>query len=63
VVRVTQVCEQFDLSERALQRLVRRRVGLSPKWLIQRRRLHEASARLRNRPGAVTLAEVAADLG
>lgn len=61
VVRVTQVCERFDLSERTLQRLVRRRVGLSPKWLIQRRRLHEASARLRDRPGS--LAQVAADLG
>jgi len=61
VLRVAQVCERFDLSERALQRLVRRRVGLSPKWLIQRRRLHEASALLRDRPGS--LAEVAAELG
>lgn len=61
VVRVGQVGERFDLSERALQRLVRRRVGLSPKWLIQRRRLHEASARLRDHPES--LAAVAADLG
>ncbi len=61
VVRVAQVCERFDLSERSLQRLTRRRVGLSPKWLIQRRRLQEASVRLRDRPGS--LADVAADLG
>lgn len=61
VLRVAQVGERFGLSERALQRLVRRRVGLSPKWLIQRRRLQEASARLRERPG--TLADVAAELG
>ncbi|HEY5877443.1 MAG TPA: helix-turn-helix transcriptional regulator [Nakamurella sp.] len=61
VVRVAQVGERFDLTERALQRLVRRRVGLSPKWLIQRRRLQEASVRLRERPAS--LAEVAADLG
>ena len=61
VVRVSQVCERFELSERSLQRLTRRRVGLSPKWLIQRRRLQEASARLRERPGS--LADVAADLG
>jgi len=66
VVRVSQVCAAFGLSERTLQRLLARRVGLSPKWLIQRRRLHEAAERLRSgalsgRHGA--LADVAADLG
>ena len=61
VVRVAQVCQRFDLTERALQRLVRRRIGLSPKWLIQRRRLQEAAVRLRDRPNS--LADVAADLG
>ena len=61
VTRVAQVCEEFDLSERALQRLVHRRLGLTPKWLIQRRRLQEAVERLRNR--STTLGEVAADLG
>lgn len=54
--------ERFGLSERSLQRLVRRRVGFSPRWLIQRRRLQEAAFRLREDPGA-GLAEVAADLG
>ena len=61
VTRVAQVCERFALTERALQRLTRRRLGLSPKWLIQRRRLHEAAARLRD--GGGDLAAVAADLG
>jgi AraC-like DNA-binding protein len=61
VTRVAQVCAAFDLSERALQRLVRRRLGLTPKWLIQRRRLQEAAEHLRNR--LVTLGEVAAMLG
>ncbi|MCZ2828261.1 helix-turn-helix domain-containing protein [Modestobacter sp. VKM Ac-2986] len=61
VVRVSQVCERFDLSERALQRLVHRRLGLTPKWLIQRRRLQEAAERLRS--GPVDLAELAAQLG
>ncbi|MGY2002895.1 helix-turn-helix domain-containing protein [Blastococcus sp. SYSU DS1024] len=61
VVRVAHVCERFDLSERALQRLVRRRLGLSPKWLIQRRRLQEAAERLRGTPA--NLGEVAAALG
>ena len=61
VVRVAQVCERFGLSERALQRLVHRRLGLTPKWLIQRRRLHEAAERLRSQPAG--LGEVAALLG
>lgn len=61
VTRVAQVGEHFNLSERALQRLTRRRVGLSPKWLIQRRRLQEAAARLRETPSS--LADVAVDLG
>jgi len=61
VTRVTQLREEFDLSERALQRLVHRRLGLTPKWLIQRRRLQEAAERLRHQP--TRLAEVAAALG
>ena len=61
VLRVAQVCDRFDLSERALQRLVRRRLGLTPKWLIQRRRLHEAAERLRG--GSTSQAEIAAALG
>ena len=36
-------------------------IGLSPKWLLQRRRLHDAVEALK--AGAGTLAEVAADLG
>lgn len=59
--QVAQLCEAFDLPERALQRLTRRRLGLTPKWLIQRRRLHEASERLRGGPG--DLAAIAHDLG
>ncbi len=61
VTRVAQVCEELDLSERALQRLVHRRLGRTPKWLIQRRRLQEAAERLRTR--STTLGEVSAGLG
>jgi AraC-like DNA-binding protein len=61
VTRVAQVCAEFDLSERGLQRLVHRRLGLTPKWLIQRRRLQEAAERLRTR--GTSLAEAAAALG
>jgi AraC-like DNA-binding protein len=61
VLRVAQLCEAFGMSERALQRLVHRRLGLTPKWLISRRRLQEAAERLR--AGPASLAETAAALG
>ncbi len=61
VTRVAQVCAEFGLTERTLQRLVHRRIGLTPKWLIQRRRLQEAAERLRTH--GTSSAEVAADLG
>ena len=61
VLRVAQVCDRFGLSERALQRVVRRRLGLTPKWLVQRRRLQEAAERLRD--GSWTQVEIAAALG
>ncbi|WP_121253657.1 AraC family transcriptional regulator [Nocardioides ferulae] len=62
VQRVSQLCEKFALGERTLQRLTARRIGLSPKWLIQRRRLHEAAERLRS-PEPPDLSRVAVDLG
>jgi len=62
VQRVSQICTAFGIGERALQRLTARRIGLSPKWLIQRRRLHEAAERLRA-GAAVDLAAAAAELG
>lgn len=61
VQRVGQVCEKFAMTERSLQRLTARRIGLTPKWLIQRRRLHEAAERLAGEKP--DLARVAADLG
>jgi AraC-like DNA-binding protein len=62
VQRVSQVCEKFDISERSLQRLTARRIGLTPKWLVQRRRLHEAAGRLSSAEPP-DLARVAVDLG
>jgi AraC-like DNA-binding protein len=61
LVRVDDLCERLAMSERTLQRLLAKRLGLSPKWLIQRRRLHEAYAALRS--GDVDPAGLAADLG
>lgn len=63
VRRVAQLCERFHVTERSLQRLTARRLGLSPKWLIQRRRLHEAAGLLRERASTYDLAAAAADLG
>lgn len=51
---------RFGLSERSLQRLTARRLGLTPSWLIRRRRLHEAADGLR---GDEELAALAARLG
>ena len=62
ITRVDQVCTRFGVSPRTLQRMFQRYVGVSPKWVLKRYRLHEAAARLaENR--ARTWAEVAADLG
>ncbi|SDM64972.1 helix-turn-helix domain-containing protein [Allokutzneria albata] len=46
VTRVQDVTERFGLSTRTLQRLFQRYVGVSPKWVLKRYRLHEAAARL-----------------
>jgi AraC-like DNA-binding protein len=62
VQRVAQVAQKFALSERTLQRLCARRLGLSPKWLVQRRRLHEAAGLLRS-DDPPDLARVALELG
>lgn len=39
---VTELAAKFELNTRALQRLFQRYVGISPKWMIQRYRLHDA---------------------
>jgi AraC-like DNA-binding protein len=53
--------EAFATTERSLQRLTGRWLGLTPRWLVQRRRLHEAAERLRQQD--VDLSRVALDLG
>jgi AraC-like DNA-binding protein len=59
---VAALCAQVGIDERALQRLFSNYVGVSPKWVIQRYRLQEASWRLA-RPGPVDLAALANGLG
>jgi AraC-like DNA-binding protein len=44
--RVEEVAARHGVSERTLQRLFRRYIGLGPKWVLQRYRLHEAAERM-----------------
>ena len=46
ITSVAQVCERFALSPLTLQRVFRRKIGISPKWVVQRYRLHEAVERI-----------------
>lgn len=62
ITRVDQVAALTGIGKRTLQRLFSEYVGVSPKWLIMRYRLHEAAARLAG-DEPVTLAELALDLG
>jgi AraC-like DNA-binding protein len=43
---VDQLCERSGLNPRTLQRLFKNYVGIGPKWVINRYRLHEAIAQL-----------------
>ncbi len=45
IVRVDDLVARSNMSLRALQRLFRRYVGVSPKWVIRRFRIHEAAQR------------------
>lgn len=46
VTKVDDVVNHFKLNKRAVQRLFRQYVGVSPKWVIKRYRLHEVAERL-----------------
>lgn len=62
LLRVSVVAERFHLTQRTLERLVRDYLDMSPKWLIQRRRLQEAAHRINQDP-AVDLSALAQELG
>ena len=62
--RVAQLAGASGLSERKLQRLFSDYVGVSPKWVMRRARLHEAARRVEaDGPASVDWAVLAADLG
>jgi AraC-like DNA-binding protein len=46
ITKVDQIVDRFGLNKRALQRLFNQYVGVSPKWMIKRYRLHEAIDRV-----------------
>ena len=62
VTRVDDIVNCLNLNKRTLQRLFHQYVGVSPKWVIQRYRLHEVAERLANNT-AVDCSEIALDLG
>lgn len=62
ITRVDQAAERFAMSTKSLQRLFQAYVGLGPKWLIRRYRMHDAADRLAAEPGA-DLAALAFELG
>jgi AraC-like DNA-binding protein len=59
--RLDQLCGRFGMSPRTMQRLFRRYVGVSPKWVLQRYRLHDAAERIA--AGEQDLARLGLDLG
>jgi AraC-like DNA-binding protein len=62
ITRVEDVVRWSGVSARSLQRLFHRYVGVTPKWVIRRYRLHEAVDRLASAP-AREAASLALDLG
>jgi len=62
ITRVDDVVSRFGIPARSLQRLFERYVGVSPKWVLRRYRVHEAAARLVEGTSG-TWAEVAVELG
>ena len=62
LTRVDDLAARCGISVRALQRLLRRYVGVGPKWMVARRRLHDAVATLDD-GYAGSLADLAASAG
>lgn len=62
IARVEQLAAEFGVGMRRLQRLFAEHVGVGPKWVVRRYRLHEAAARAATGAG-LNLVELAADLG
>ncbi len=62
ITKVDDVVRRLDLNKRTVQRIFSQYVGVSPKWVIQRYRLHEAAERLAD-GDRVDWSKMALDLG
>jgi len=62
ITRVDDAVSQLNLNKRTVQRLFSQYVGVSPKWVIKRYRLHEAAERLAE-GNVVDWTALALDLG
>lgn len=62
LLTVDALAEQAGINQRAVQRLFQQYVGVGPKWVIKRYRMHEAVAQLQA-GAAVALAQLALRLG
>jgi len=62
IVKVEDLVNRYGIRKRTLQRLFAKYVGVSPKWVIQRYRLHEAAEQLAA-GGAVSQSALALKLG
>jgi AraC-like DNA-binding protein len=62
ITKVDDIVRVFNLNKRTLQRLFNQYVGVSPKWVIQIYRLHEAACQLAGKD-VVDWSSLALDLG
>lgn len=62
ILKVDDLTDRFMISKRTLQRLFKKYVGVSPKWIIQRYRLHEAAEKMAS-GFADNWSQIAMDLG
>jgi AraC-like DNA-binding protein len=61
ILKVDDIVDRHGIGKRNLQKLSREYVGVTPKWVIQRYRLHEAAERLDT--AAIDLSTLAFELG
>jgi len=62
ITRAADLCARLEVTPRSMERLVRAHIGMSPKWLIECRRLQHAATTLFTAPDT-DLSVLAADLG
>jgi len=62
ILKVEDLVDRYAMNRRMLQRLFAKYVGVSPKWVIQRYRLHEAAEQLASGT-SISQSALAVDLG